>query len=272
MIPERFYVNWIFQKRLGYKLNIEEPTTFNEKIQWIKLKDKNPLKVICTDKYSVRKYIKSKIGDKYLIPLHFYTENPCDITPENLPDIPCIIKTNHVSGDVIIVRDKSTLDFERVRQKLKILLRKNHFNYTKEWQYKNIKPCILVEKLLLDENSKIPYDYKFHCFNGKVAFIQVDLDRLFEHKRILYDPEWNIMNFQLNDFKQAAPLEKPKMFDEMKTLAEDLARDFLLVRVDFFNLGEVIYFGELTFHPGSGWSSFSPIEWDNILGSLLQIK
>jgi hypothetical protein len=272
LIPEELFIRWVFQKRMGYRLNLEDPKTFNEKLQWLKLNDRSPLKTLCADKYAVRDYVKKKIGDQYLIPLHFQTDNPNDIIPENLPDTPCILKTNHASGDVIVVKDKSTVDFEKIQRKFKILLRKNHYDYTKEWQYKHIKPRILVEKLLVDENSDIPRDYKFNCFNGQVNFITAHADRFAGHKSSLFDPEWNPIDCRCNETDNVELVKKPPMLEEMKELARTLARDFLFVRVDLYNIGTDIFFGELTFCPGSGWAPFEPMEWDRKFGDRLILQ
>jgi hypothetical protein len=272
LIPEKVYASWIFEKNMGYKLNLKDPKTFNEKLQWLKFNDRDPLKALCADKYAVRNHIKKTIGDQYLIPLFFHTEDPNDIVPENLPDTPCIIKTNHASGDVFIVRDKSQIDFDKVQRKLRILLRKNHYDHTKEWQYKNIRPRILVEKLLVDENSNVPLDYKFNCFNGEITFITAHSDRFVGHKSSLYDPDWNPIDCRCNETENVELLAKPQMFETMKELAKTLSKDFVFVRVDLYNIGTEIYFGELTFCPGSGWAPFEPVEWDRKFGDLLVIN
>ncbi len=218
----------------------------------------------------MRDYIKEKLGEAYLVPLLFHTQDPADIKPENLPDTPHIIKTNHNSGGgAFIVRDKSHVDFEAVRKSLRTQLKRNYYHRWKEWQYKNIEPRIVVEKLLL-EGSDVPNDYKFHCFNGKVAFIQVDLDRFTGHKRNLYDPDWTFIDCAWK-YENGPDIPAPPKFDEMKALAETVAQDFRLVRVDFYNIEGDIYFGELTFHPEAGVGPFSPPEWDRRFGEQLTL-
>ena len=268
IIPEKIFLKRTFKEKLGYDLNLENPKTFNEKIQWLKLNDRKPLHTLCADKYAVREYIKEKIGEQYLVPLVYHTDNPADIVPENLPDLPCIIKTNHSNGGAIIVKDKSKIDWKHVQRKLARSLKSNFYYHTKEWQYKNIQPRIIVEKLLLDKNLNIPFDYKFHCFNGRLLFIQVDIDRYIDHKRNIYDPDWNFMDFQLK-YENGDDVEKPDMLNKMKSLAEILAKDFRYIRVDFYNLGSEVYFGELTLHPGSGFETFTPPEWDRKWGDKL---
>jgi hypothetical protein len=265
---DKRHIEKTFKNKLGYDLSLENPKTLNEKIQWLKLNDRNPLHTLCADKFAVREYVKEKIGGQYLIPLVFYTENPADITSENIPDFPCAIKTNHDSSGVIIVKDKSRIDWQNVQNTLAESLRKNYYHSSREWQYKNIKPCILVEKLLQDNNFKIPSDLKFHCFNGSLAFIQEDIDRYGNHRRNIYHPDWDFIDCQWS-YKNKNGIEKPDMLHEMTLLAETLAKEFIYVRVDFYNLGSEIYFGELTFHPASGFKSFTPSEWDRKFGDKL---
>lgn len=258
----------MFRKTQGYELNLDNPTTLNEKIQWLKLHDRNPLLKSCTDKIAARQYIERKFGTKYLAPLVFHTDDPNDIHPEKLPEYPFIIKTSHSSGDAIIVMDKSKIDWKRVRRKLSRSLRINHFYRTREWQYKEIEPRLLVEKLLSDQYGAIPLDYKFHCFHGKLEFLQVDIGRHTDHRRNLYWPDWVLMDCLLAH-ENGSEVQKPAKFDEMRSIAETIAQEFAYVRVDFFYLGSEIIIGELTFHPGSGFEVFSPQCWDRKLGDKL---
>lgn len=269
IVPERFFIKRMFRLKLGYELDLENPQTFNEKISWLKLNERNPLQTLCADKYAVRNYVREKIGEQYLIPLLYHTDNPDDIVSENLPDVPHIIKANHNSGGAVVITDKSKVDFAEVRKSLREQLGRNYYHLWKEWQYKNIKPRIVVEKLLLD-GSNIPNDYKFHCFNGKVEFIQVDLERFTEHKRNLYDLDWNLMDCRWI-YENGPAVEKPPALEQMIVLAETIAKDFRLVRVDFYTLGSSIYFGEITFHPETGMGVFYPSEWDKKLGDRLAL-
>jgi hypothetical protein len=260
-----------FYEKLGYKVNFKSPKTLNEKISALKLYWQDDLLTIAADKFKVRDYIKNKIGEKYLIPMVFSTQNVNDLKSENLPDYPIIIKTNHNSGGVLIVQNTQNVNWRKVKQRFKILLRENHFYSTREWQYKNIESRIVVEKLLLDKNGNIPPDYKLHCFNGKLSFVQVDSDRHKNHKRVLYDADWRKIPCKWvydNSFENP----KPPAFMKMKELAEIIAKDFIYVRVDLYNLEEKIFFGELTFHSESGYGKFTPKSFDNSFGELLDIK
>ncbi len=270
VIPDEVFAKKVFKQKLGYELDLSDPKTLNEKIQWLKINDRTGLHTICSDKYAVREYIEKQIGEKYLIPLLYHTADPKNINEESLPNEPFIIKRNHDSGNVTIVKDKKDINWERIQKKQAILLKNNYYFHGREWQYKNIKPRILVEKLLFDENNNIPNDYKLHCFNGKLIFTQVDLSRFEDHRRNLYDLNWNLIDCEWK-FPGGEPAEKPKNMDKMQELAEKLATPFDYVRVDFYSIGDNIYFGELTFHSGSGTEKFSPIEWDRKFGDMLNL-
>lgn len=257
-----------FKMVFGKKLDLNNPKTFNEKLQWLKLNDRRKIYTICADKYAVREYIKNKIGEEYLIPLELVTNNPKDINPENIPDYPVIIKSTHASGRYIFVKDKSKIDWVDIRKTMKKWLKENYYYKLREWQYKDIPPAIIVEKLLVDKNGVIPRDVKIHCFNGNIEFIEVHEGRLTEHTKTHYDEKWNILNFK-SYFKEGKPSDPPKNFDKMKEVAKILSKEFYYVRVDLYELEGKIYFGELTFHPGSGFKSYDPQEQDLILGQKL---
>ena len=264
-------IKYEYRRTLGKKLNLKNPKTLNEKINWLKLYERVPLQTICADKFLVRDYIKDKIGEEYLIPLVYQTKNTNEIKPENLPDYPIILKTNHNSSGGLIVRDKDKVDWEGARSRFKKLLKENYFISSREWQYKNIEPRIVVEKLLMDEEGNIPIDLKFHCFNGKLVFTQVDLDRHTHHKRNLYDVDWNRIPCKWI-YDNGNDIAKPSEYDKMRELAEKIAPDFTYVRVDFYQIGTKIFFGELTFHSESGIGFFEPSSYDDEFGSMLDIS
>ena len=267
ILPEKLYIKRTFKNVLGYNLNLKNPKTFNEKIQWLQLNNRKLLHTLCTDKYIVRNYVKDKIGEQYLVPLILQTYNPAEIIPENLPDFPCIIKTNHDCGGHIIVKDKFKVNWKNVQNILKKSLKDNFYYRSREWQYKNIEPCIIVEKLLLDNQLNAPFEYRYFCANGKVAF-SVILDRHANSKIKFYDPNWNIIPYGIqNDI-----IDRPKnlsILKKMQSLAEVLAKDFSFVRVDLYNVRRDIYFSELTFSPSAGYEVFDPPKWDRIFGDKL---
>ena len=262
-----------FKRIFGYELNLANPRSLNEKIQWLKLNDRTNLHTICADKLSVRDYVKDKIGEKHLIPLVYSTSNVKELTLEKLPEYPVIIKTNHGSGNVIVVKDKRTLDIKNIQNQLKKHMEQNYYVKSKEWQYKNIRPKILVEKLLIDEHGKVPPDYKFHCFHGRVEMIHVDIDRFIDHRRNFYDREWKLLPFicayESIDANQS--VSKPEMLKNMIGIAERLSSPFYYVRIDLYLLDNEIYFGEITFHHESGFKKFNPAKFDMILGEKLRL-
>jgi len=270
-IPDEAYIKNKFKKKLGYRLNLDEPHTFNEKIQWLKLYDRTPLHTLCADKYRVREHVSKTIGSEYLIPLLYETDDASTLTKENLPEAPFVLKSNHDSGNVIIVNDKDEIDWKYVQRRFTQVLKSNYYYPSREWQYKDIKPRVIVEKMLIDKNNKIPNDYKLHCFNGKLLFTQIDSDRFEDHKRNLYNINWELMPCRLI-YENDEPIEKPSTMDKMQELAEVIAKDFDYVRVDFYTIEDKIYFGEITFHPESGFGKFSSKGCDEELGALLKLN
>ena len=276
MMSDESFIKWRFKQVFGRVPDLRNPKTLNEKIQWLKLHDRSPLHTQCADKYAVREYVAKTIGDEYLVPLLYHTVDPGDITPENLPDAPFIVKTTHGSSGGTIVRVKSEIDWELLRKELRQLLRVNYYHASKEWQYKDIKPRIVVEKLLLDQDENIPFDYKIHCFHGQPKIVQVDLDRFTDHKRNLYDTEWRLQPFTWCSWEASKPLwpngrgvPMPSQLEQMLHIAAKLSSEFLYVRIDLYDLDGQIFFGEITFHHGSGTEVFTPAEWDRKLGDML---
>ena len=269
LISDEKYIKYKFKKRFGYELNISNPKTINEKIQWLKLFDRTPLHTKCADKYLVREYIKETIGEKYLIPLLFNTFKVKDINVENLPNYPTVIKANHTRG-AFLIKDKNNIDLKNIQKKLNSELNTNFYYRTREWQYKNILPRIIVEKMLLDENGNLPIDYKIWCMNGKVIMFQVDTGSQGNHIITFFDKNWKVL-----PFKKAYPINEnvniPNNLEEMLQIAEKLSKDFLFVRVDLYNINNKVYFGELTFHPESGFGKFYPENSDFELGKKLNL-
>ncbi|WP_223034489.1 ATP-grasp fold amidoligase family protein [Hanstruepera marina] len=279
-MDERKYVINQYKANFNKFPDLDSPKTLNEKIIWLKLNDRTDLHTKCADKLLVRNYVESVIGSKYLIPLYYHSSDISDLTPENFPnDNPYIIKTNHNSSGGFIVSNSQLTDWKLIRKKINKLLKQNYYLESKEWQYKNIVPAFLVEKLLKDKNGDLPFDYKFHCFNGRVEAIQVDLDRFSNHKRNFYDRSWNLMPFTWSQWKDNNPLwpnghgiDKPSNFQTMIDLAEQLAKPFVYVRIDLYNVDGAIYFGEITFHHGGGCERIYPESWDLELGSKIDLS
>lgn len=261
-----------YKESFDREADLINPKLFTEKIQWLKLNDRNDLYTQCADKYLVRDYVEEKIGQKYLIPLVSMTEDYNEINQDKLPDYPVIVKTTHDSGGTFVVQDKSTFDFKKLRKELAQRLKQNFYLLNREWEYKNIKPRIIVEELLKDDSGNDQLnDYKIYCFHGKPMFIQTIFDRGIETKEDWYDTDWNLLDvYYFSPIKKH--VEKPKVLEELLNVAEKLSQDFPYVRVDVYVTNNKIYFGELTFRPYGGFMKFVPESFDSKLGKYLDLK
>ncbi len=278
VFTDRHFIIKQYRKHFDHSPNLHNPVLFTEKIQWLKLNYRNQLYPICADKYRVRNYVADKIGKGYLIPLLFVSGNPKEFLDAQLPDN-FIIKTNHTSGYNLIVKDgyieyldkKIPYDSYKVYKILKEWLRTNVYYINREWEYKNIPPKYLIEKLLSDESgNEVLNDYKIHCFHGKPLYIQTIFDRKENVKENWFDTKWNSLNLYYFS-KQRKNIPKPTNLERMIEIASILSNDFIYVRVDLYSVRNKIYFGELTFHPYSGVMNFSPKYWDKKLGDLIEI-
>ncbi|MCV6628471.1 MAG: glycosyl transferase [Flavobacteriaceae bacterium] len=269
-LPAKWFLKSKFSQVMGHAPNFDSPITINEKLNWLKLNSTSTKDGRFADKYRVRSFIKELWGEEYLIPLLYETKNAADIQPKNLPDIPFIIKTNHDSSGGIIVMDKTdpTISWTMIRNTLRWNMAFNYYWNGREVQYKEVKPHIVVEQLLFNENGDIPEDYKLHYFNGKLAIVQVDTGRMKDHKRNLYDSQWNPIEcsweYPVGDWES-----RPELFENMRMLGETIAKDFSYIRVDFYNIGDKLYFGEITFHAGGGLGRFYPASFDAKFGEML---
>ena len=260
---------WYFQKT-GNILNLVRPKTFNEKIQWLKIYDATPLKTRLADKYLVREWIKEKIGEEYLVPLLGVWDSFDEIDFNSLPDR-FALKTNHGSGWNVIVKDKSKFDIEDARAKFDNWLNTNFAFYDLELQYMNIPPKIIAEQYI--ENADGLIDYRFYCFDGKPTQVWVDIySGTPNHLRRIYDMEWNYIPMRCKWPDGGSLLsKKPVNFEKMKQFAAVLSQGFAFVRVDFFEVEDKLYMGEMTFTPMSGRGTFDPVSWDMKLGKELHL-
>ena len=271
-MPDSLYLKIIYRIRTGKKLNLRNPVTFNEKLQWLKIHAKDTIKSVYVDKYAVRQYIADQIGEEYLIPIVGGPwVNGNDINFDKLPN-QFVLKCTHDSGGVIVCKDKSALDIPKICNTLNERLRKNFYFRCREWPYKDVLPRIYAEKYMEDSSGELR-DYKFFCFNGKVKCMKVDFNRFVKHQANYYDTEMNLLPFGevICPPDPTKKIQKPEGFEQMISLAEQLAKGFPFIRVDFYNINGKIYFGELTFFPASGLGNFIPDEGDAILGSWLEL-
>ena len=270
--PE-IYLKKVYKHRMGCDLNLKNPTTFNEKLQWLKLYDHNPIYTKLVDKYEVKNYIAEKIGDQYVISTIGCWDKVEDIDFGNLPD-QFVLKCTHDSGGLVICKDKKNFDVKKAKKKLKKSLKRNFYYMGFEWPYRNVKPRIIAEHYMEDSKTKELRDYKFFCFNGVVKALFIATERQKEGEDVkfdFFDTDYNHLPFRQGHENAPVLPEKPKCFEEMKTLAAILSKDLPHVRVDFYEVDGKVYFGEMTFFHHGGWTKFDPEEWDDIFGSWLNL-
>ena len=273
-IPEKFYLELLYRLEIGKWPNIDNPTKFTEKIQWLKLYDHNSEYTKMVDKYAVKQYVAEKIGKEYIIPTLGIWEKAEDIDWDNLPE-KFVLKTTHGGGGhgIIICRSKEEFDKKTAIKQLNIAMKKDIAKNYKEWPYKNVHKRIIAEEYMEDANLHELRDYKFFCFGGRCRCFKVDYDRFTEHHANYYDTKGNLLMFGevglLPNFNKS--IEIPENINLMIELANKLSATISFLRVDFYNVNGKIYFGETTFYPGSGLVPFEPEEWDEILGSWIEL-
>lgn len=273
LLSDKIYLKWMYWATFNKKLNLKNPKTFNEKLQWLKLFDRKDEYTKMSDKYLVRDYIKETIGEEYLIPCLGVYENFDEIPFDSLPN-QFVIKCNHDSGGVIICKDKNTFDFELAKRKINMCLKKNYYYGGREWPYKNIQPRIIIEKYMCENNESM-IDYKFFCMNGEPRFLYVSqgLENHATAQISFLTMDYKLAPFKRKDYRGFDEIpKKPFMYEKMQELAMILSKNIPFVRVDFYEINKKIYFGELTFYPCSGCIPFDPEEYDEILGKELIIK
>lgn len=273
MICDELFLKITYYIYFGKRLNLKNPVTFNEKLQWLKLYYRRPEFSNYVDKYEVKKIISSILGDKYVIPTYGVWDNFDDINFSDLPN-KFVLKCTHDSGSVILIKDKNLVDMESVKRRINNRLKKNLYYWGREWPYKNVKPRIIAEKYMEDSiDSKDLTDYKLMCFNGKVKCTFTCTGRYSKQgvNVTFYDTNWEKMPFERYYPAEFKSVTKPKSYEEMVRLAEKLADKLPFVRIDFYEIKDRPYFGEVTFYPGNGLEEFTPEVWDEILGSWLEL-
>lgn len=272
-IPDDIYLKRKYKATIGRELNLDNPQSFNEKIQWLKLYNRKPEYVEMVDKYLVRDYISKKIGNQYLIPILGVWNTPDEIPLDELPS-QFVLKCNHNSGlGMCICKDKEKLNIKKAQRRLQKGLAQDYYLTGREWPYKDVPRKIIAEQYMKEENKEELTDYKFMCFNGKVKCLFTCTDRFSEDglKVTFYDKDWNVLPFERHYPALKTPGKKPESLKEMIELAEILSEGIPFVRIDFYEIGHRPYFGEITLFPGSGFEEFTPEEWDYTLGSWIQL-
>jgi hypothetical protein len=274
LIPDEKFLKLKYKYLIGKNLNLNNPHSFNEKLQWLKLHDRKPEYTKFADKYEVREHIRKTIGAEYLIPLIGVYDRIDEINWNDLPNS-FVLKCTHGSSSNIICTDKEALNIDKAKKSLKKWVKKNWYWFGREWQYKNIKPRILCESFIVDESGIDLKDYKFMCFGGKVKCTFVCMNRNTKNGQVLnidiYDTDWQLMPFKRHAPNSGRLTPRPKDYEKMVYLAEILAKDTAFIRVDFYDTNEQLYIGELTLHPQSGFGKFLPESYDYLLGSWIKL-
>ena len=270
--PDEKYLKRKFELVFDYELDLENPQTFNEKIQWLKLYDRNPLYTTLVDKVAVKEYVANIIGKEYIIPTIGVYNNAEEIDFNKLPN-QFVLKCNHNSGlGMYICKDKRNLNIKKIKKELLKGLKQDYYMTNREWPYKNVPRKIIAEQYMEDGQTKELCDYKFFCFNGRPVFCQVISDRSTNECVDFFDMNWQHQNFTglTKEFPNCAiePI-RPISFDKMKKACEVLTKNIPFIRVDFYEINGKMYFGELTFYPASGFGKFHPNEWNKKIGDWL---
>lgn len=267
LLGHKNYIKISFRRIHSYRLDLNNPVTLSEKVRWITLYGNLERFSEFVDKYKVRKFVRERIGEKYLIPLIGHYNRTDEIDFDSLPQS-FIMKATHGSGWNFRVVDKSTFNWMHAKRKMARWLRANYYHRYGEPNYKPLKGGIIIEKLLQDSAGDCR-DYKFYCRNGEPMFIQVDRTRFSDHRGDVYDMEWNRipLTWGIDNFSQ--PMERPGHLEEMLELSRRLSKDFPFVRVDLYCPDDQIFFGELTFTPGDGLQPVEPFESNVLLGRVI---
>jgi len=272
-LSDEEFLKKAYRVHLGKELDLENPKTYNEKLQWLKLYDRNPEYTRMVDKYEAKKYVAERIGDEYIIPTLGVWDKFEDIDFDELPE-KFVLKCTHDSGGLVICKDKKNLDIGHARKKINDCLKLNYFNKWREWPYKDVKPRIIAEQYMEDYETKELRDYKFFVFEGEVKTMFIATERSSkteETKFDFFDMNYNHLDIR-NGHPNAAEIpKKPKKFEEMKALAEKLAGNLHHLRVDFYEVNGRVYFGELTFSHWGGLVPFEPEEWDLTFGNWIKL-
>lgn len=273
-LPDKLYIQLEYYHSLGKLLNLRNPLTYNEKLQWLKLYDRNPMYTKMVDKAAVKDYVTDIIGEEYVIPTYGIWDRPEEIPFDHLPD-QFVLKVTHDSGGVVICKDKSRFDRDAAIQRLRKSLSRDYYMVHREWPYKHVPRRIIAEAYMEDNTTGELRDYKFFAFNGEVKLLFVATERQnpnTETKFDFFDPHYNHIDLRNGHPNADVPPAKPRNFELMVALAEKLSKEIPHARVDFYEVNGRVYFGEITFSHWSGLVPFDPPEWDLKLGEYIDLN
>jgi len=271
-ISDLNFLRVVYFLRTRKFLNVKNPVTFNEKLQWLKLYNRNPILSKLADKYKVRDFVAKKVGSDILIPLIGVYDSFDDIDFDKLPD-KFILKCNHASGWNFVCEDKGRLDYKKMKKLFDFWLKTNYYYHGRSWEYKNIKPKIVCEKFLSQEGTFGLDDYKFHCFNGRPVYIQYIKNRLKGRtKETYYNTKWKFQPFNMTNCRNTKLVDRPKNLKKMLDISKKLSKGLPYARIDLYNLDGRIYFGEVTLCPANGMDNFDPPKYEKIFGDMIDIN
>ena len=267
-LPDKLYLHMEYRLCMGQRLNLANPKTFNEKLQWLKLYDRRPEYIKMVDKYEAKMYVAERLGEHYIIPTFGVWNRFDDIDFDALPER-FVLKCTHDSGGLVICRDKSGLDKAAAKIKIEKCLRRNYYWHGREWPYKDVKPRIIAEQLMVDPIGEELVEYKTFCFNGSAKMILVCKGQAHGSGRTndFCDIDLVRLPFTSLNPNSKGELEKPKELPEIIALSEQLAKGIPQARIDTYLVGHKVYFGEITLFHNSGFCSFEPPDWDKTIGS-----
>lgn len=270
-LPDRPFLKLQYYLKLGRRLNLKRPALYNEKLQWIKLYDRDERYPGFVDKLAVRDYVREQVGEEYLIPEIARYERPEDIDWDALPE-KYVLKCTHGSSTNIIQDGTKTAEaIEREKRRLPGWMAGDWFRLSREWPYKGIRPRILVEQFLEGPGGQVPYDYKILCFDGEPRYIIVDVDRYQDHKRNFYDLNWERQAIFNRHPGYDGQVQRPECLNEMLDVARKLSKGLKHIRIDLYEVDGRVYFGEMTFFHGYGMEVFRPRSFEQHLGELIRL-
>lgn len=270
-VDDKTFLKIVYRIKMGQKLDLNNPKTFNEKLQWLKLHDRKDIYTTMVDKYEAKKYIADIIGEQYIIPTLGVYDRFDDIDFKKLPK-QFVIKCTHDSGGLIVCKDKTKLNINEAKKKINKCMKQNFYYLGREWPYKNVKPKIIIERYMEDGSGYQLKDYKIFCFNGVPKIILICSERQTNLKETWFDEYFKKIDVTEGGHETDNSIKKPKELKEMMDLAKKLSKNMVFLRTDFYIVKNKVYFGEITLFPASGYERFVPEEWNRKLGDMIDLS
>jgi len=278
ILPDEKYAKWFYKVYTGKRLDLENPTTYDERLWWLKLNNRDPLMVRCCDKYLAREYVRDCGLEDILVPELGVYDDPNEIDFSAFP-FEVIVKCNKGSGENFLIKPGEAINVRATKRKLRYALKQKYHLISREWNYRDIPPKIVVDKVIRDMEGRLPLDYKFMCFDGEPKLLFLDMvlmrdDGSYDngYPRNIYDMDFNLLPVYETRPNADYPVQKPENWERMVEIARRLSQPFPHCRVDLYNLDGKIYFGEITFYHGGGCNEFKPDEWNTIVGSWIDLN